>query len=203
MKVKLSNVRIAFCDSLYEPKEYEAGDGKFRHSATALVEPGSANDKALRAALKEVATEVFKAKGPQNLKLWENNNQKCCYTSGDLKADKYDGFAGMMVLSAHRAAKQGAPGVFDRTLDPKTGKLRVLTARDGKPYAGSYVNMTVDIWAQTAPNDGIRATLIGVQFVQDGDAFGAGAPPSPDDFDDLGVDEMPDQTEADAGDLAA
>lgn len=191
MKVKLTNVRIAFCDSLFEPKEYEAGDGKFRFSACALVEPGSSNDKALRDAMKSVAVEQFKAKAGQNLKTWENNTQKCCYTSGDLKADKYDGFGGMMVLSAHRAAKQGAPGVFDRTIDPKTGKLRVLTLRDGKPYAGSYVNMVVDIWAQGAPNDGIRATLISVQFVQDGDAFGAGAPPSPDDFDDLGVDAMP------------
>ena len=201
MKVKLSNVRIAFCDALYEAKEYEPGDGKFRHSATGLVEPGSANDKAIRAAMKAVATEEFKAKASQNIKLWENNTQKCCYTSGDLKADKYDGFAGMMVLSAHRAATKGAPGVYDRTVDPKTGKLRVLTARDGKPYAGSYVNMTVDIWAQDAQNEGIRATLIGVQFVQDGDAFGAGAPPSPDDFDDLGVDEMPASEED--GDLAA
>lgn len=201
MKVLLKNVRIAFCDSLHEPKEYEPGDGKFRHSANALVEPGSDNDKAIREAMKGVAVEMFKAKATQNLKIWENNTQKCCYTSGDIKADKYDGFAGMMVLSAHRAAKQGAPGVYDRTVDPKTGKLRVLTARDGKPYAGSYVNMTVDIWAQGAPNEGVRATLIGVQFVQDGDAFGAGAPPRPEDFDDLSVDEMPAGEED--GDLAA
>lgn len=200
MKVKLLNVRIAFCDSLFDAKEYESGDGKFRHSATFLVEPGSANDKAIREAMKSVAAEQFKAKATQNLKVWENNSQKCCYTSGDLKADKYDGFAGMQVLSAHRAAKQGAPGIYDRTVDPKTGRLRVLTARDGKPYAGSYVNATVDIWAQGAPNDGIRATIVGVQFVQDGDAFGAGAPPSPEDFDDLGVEDMP---EAEGDDIAA
>ena len=51
MKLKLTNVRLAFPD-LFEAKEFEAGDGKPRYSATFLVEPGSENDKAIRKAQK-------------------------------------------------------------------------------------------------------------------------------------------------------
>jgi hypothetical protein len=50
-QVKLSNVRLSYND-LFQAKEFKAGDGKPRYSATFLVEPGSEADKAIRAAIK-------------------------------------------------------------------------------------------------------------------------------------------------------
>ncbi len=61
-----------------------------------------------------------------------------------------------------------------------------LIQADGRPYAGCYVNAVVDIWAQDN-NFGkrINASLSGVQFLRDGDAFAGGGVAAPDDFDDI------------------
>ena len=63
----------------------------------------------------------------------------------------------------------------------------VLTEEGGKPYGGCYVNVKVDIKAMKAkekiPNQ-IYATLLTVQFVSDGEAFGA-APGTAEGFDDV------------------
>ena len=175
MKVVLKGVRLAFPD-LWVAKEYEAGDGKFRYNATYLVEPGSDNDKAIQAAIGEVAKETYGAKASAMLESLRGNANKYCYLKGDLK--EYDGFAGMLYLSTHRNQGQGAPKVVDK--DPKVD----LLASSGKPYAGCYVNATVDIYAQKGQYPGIRASMIAVQFAKDGDAF-AGTPASADDFEDL------------------
>lgn len=178
MKVKLKNVRLSY-PHLFTSAQFQGDERSSpRYGATFLVKKGSADDKAIRAAIKEIAVEKLKNKAEVTLRSWENSTQKMCYTDGDLKdGDQYEG---MMVLAAHRGESQGAPVVVDR--DPT---IR-LTEKDGKPYAGCYVNATVDLWVQTGTYTGIRATLIAVQFAADGAAF-AGAPAvvADDDFEDL------------------
>lgn len=173
MKVKLQNVRASFLDALFEPEEYRPGDGKPRYSGTFLVVPGSANDKAILAAIDEAGEETFKSKWKKmKEEFWGSKNQ-CCYLDGDRK--EYDGYQGMMYVAAHSKAR---PLVIDRDRTP-------LTSKDGRPYAGCYVNAIVDIYVQAGENPGIRASLSGVQFFKDGEAFGGGAPASTDEFDDL------------------
>jgi hypothetical protein len=180
MKVVLKDVRLSFPD-LFVPQIYKGKtDSKPRYSASFLVEPGSENDKKIRAAIKDAATESYGAKAAAQLKAMENNSNKYCYMDGDLK--DYDGYAGMMALSSHRNADQGAPKVVDRNKEVE------LKAADGKPYAGCYVNASVEIYAQKGEYPGIRASLIAVQFSKDGDAF-AGTPATAEDFDDLAVPE--------------
>lgn len=162
-RVKLTKVRLAFLDALFEAKEFKKGDGKFRYSITNLVEPGSANDKAIEAAIKTEATNTFGTKADAKLKEFRATSQKCCYMSGE--GSDYDGFEGMMVLRAHRRAADGAPKVKDR--DAKTD----LTQADGKPYAGCYANVWVDIYAIKEGNPGIFCSFAAVQFHSDGDAF--------------------------------
>lgn len=173
MKVKLQNVRISFIEALFEPKEYRPGDGKPRYSATFLIEPGSANDKAVQKAIDEAGEETFKAKWKvRKEEFWGSKNQ-CCYLDGNRK--DYDGYEGMWYIAAHNKAR---PLVIDRDRTP-------LTERDGRIYAGCYVNAIIDIYVQAGENPGIRASLSGVQFFRDGDAFGGGSRASEDDFDDL------------------
>jgi hypothetical protein len=62
-----------------------------------------------------------------------------------------------------------------------------LTEADGVVYSGCYVNGIIDLWAQNN-NYGkrINATLLGVQFAGDGEAFSSGgSSASADDFDDI------------------
>lgn len=202
MKVKLKNVRVAiFNNSLYEAREFEKGDGKFRYSATFLIEKGSENHKAVEAAIKAAAEDKFGKKATQMVESLRGNNNKFCYRDGD-KGTMED-FAGLMVLGAHRQKKDGAPSVFSHK--KHEGELCVVTQdgdafqRDGNgklekvdpdwevkaPYSGCHVNATVDIYAQDGTNSGIRCGLVGVQFCADGDSFGGASKASANDFDDL------------------
>jgi len=175
MKVKLSNVRIAFCQSIFEAEQYQ-GKGVFRHSATFLVQPGSDNDKAILAAIEAEAKLKWPKKHMAMLESMRGNSNKYCYQKGDLK--EYDGFQGMMYIGTHRKASDGAPLLIDQFKNP-------LVQSSGKPYAGCYVNCSFDIYAQDGENSGIRAGLLGIQFVKDGDAFGGGGKASVDDFDSI------------------
>lgn len=175
MKLKLTNVRLSFPD-IFEAKPYEAGDTP-RYSATFLVDAKSALRKEVDKVIAEVATQKWGAKAPAYLKAILADPKGCCWQDGELKT--YAGYEGMMALTAHRYENDGAPLVLDTNKSP-------LTAKDGRPYAGCYVNASVDIWPQqNTKGKGIRAQLLGVQFVKDGEAFGASKPPEVDDFDDL------------------
>lgn len=173
-KIKLQNVRLSFPD-LFEPGEYE---GQRKFGATFLIEPNSANDKAIRAAMAEVATEKFKDKGAAIVKAgMAGGNQKSCYWDGNSKT--YDGYADQMALTAKREESKGRPLVIDKNKAP-------LVVSDGKPYAGCYVNASVELWAQDNKyGKAIRCNLLGVQFASDGDAFSAGSVADEGDFDDL------------------
>lgn len=174
MKVVLKNVRLAF-PSLFKPESFDGGEE--RYSAVFLVEPNSENDKVLRSAINAAAKETWGEKAVATLKAVSSNANKFCYRDGAEKAHKYEGFEGAWALSGHRKATAGAPKVVNRDLSP-------VASDSGTIYAGCYVNVSVDIWAQKAPYEGVRCTLIGVQFSKEGDAFG-GAPATADDFEAL------------------
>lgn len=175
-------VRLSFPD-VYTAVEFKAGDGKPRYNASFLIVPGGANDKKIEAAIAAEVKAAFPdaVKGAKWLAAARGQGNKDCYTDGDLKS--YDGYEGMKVLSSHRRAKDGPVGVYGNVLDPATQKVVVLTEVSGKPYAGCYVNGTVEIYLQTkGENQGIRCGLQAVQFVRDGDAFSGSKPATPDDF---------------------
>jgi hypothetical protein len=73
---------------------------------------------------------------------------------------------GCWIISANRVESQGRPTVIDRNRAP-------LRPSDNKPYAGCVCNFVIGIYYQT--NWGkICASLEAVQFVADGEPFGAG-----------------------------
>lgn len=172
MKLKLNNVRLAF-PSLFEAKTV-AGEGKPAHSATFLIEPGDAQVKAINAAIDKVATEKWGAKAATMLASIRKADKTCLH-DGDLKA-AYEGFAGNLYISARNPAR---PTVLDADKTP-------LTQADGRPYAGCYVNAVLELWAQDNQyGKRVNATLMGVQFLRDGDSFSGGGVASADDFDDV------------------
>lgn len=197
-KIKLVGVRLSFPE-LFHATEFKTGDGKPRFDASFLIVPDSDNDKKVRAAIAAEAIEAFGAKGPKIVAGFEGNSNKYCYIDGDTK--EYDGYEGLMCLTSHAKV---APGVFThRAFNGKVcylneqgatfqldefGKLQPVEV-DFKvtvPYAGCYVNATVEIWGQKGENSGMRASVTGVQFARDGEAFSGGKAASPDEFDDLG-----------------
>ena len=179
MKVVLKDVRLSFPD-LFVAVPFKPGDVP-KCGGTFLIPKGSKLHKKIDKVILEVAEAKWPGKGAAIVKSIKNNPNKFCFQDGDTK--DYDGYEDHMSISSKNTAR---PLVIDRDKSP-------LTAQDGKPYAGCYVNATIEIFGYTNSGNGISSSLTGVQFVRDGDAFSAGAPADPDDFDDLGVDEDEDE----------
>jgi len=172
MQIKLNNVRLAF-PALFEAKTVN-GEGKPAFSASFLIDPADPQIQTIEAAIKTVAKEKWADKADALLKSLEKQDKTCLH-DGDVKSN-YDGFPGNMFVSARSNTR---PTVLDRDKSP-------LVEADGKPYGGCYVNVSLDIWAQDN-NYGkrINASLRGVQFFKDGDAFAGGGAADVDEFDDI------------------
>ena len=184
MQLKLKNVRIAFCQNLFTAGSINASD-KPKFSSTFLIPKDDSQIAVIKKTIQDVAKEQWGAKAEAILKELVAAG-KICLRDGDTKAS-YDGFEGNMFISSSSVS---APGVFDKDRTE-------LTQKDGRPYAGCYVNAALDIWAQDNQfGKRINATLKGVQFVADGDAFVGSAPATADDFDDIS-----DTGDSDADDL--
>jgi len=172
MKIKLTNVRLAF-PVLFEAKTVN-GEGKPAFSASFLIDPADPQIRAINQAIEQVAKEKWGAKADVILKQMRAQDKTALH-DGDLKAN-YDGFPGNLYVSARSATR---PLVIDKDKSP-------LVEADGKPYAGCYVNASIELWAQDN-NYGkrVNASLRGVQFFRDGDAFAGGGAASEDEFDDI------------------
>lgn len=180
--VILKNVRISFPDLFKAGKPMNEGDTP-KFGCQSIIDPGSDAEKVAKAAMAQVAQETFGANWQTIVKSMEKS--KKCLRNGDDNLDKdgniREGYAGKMYLVARNKAK---PALVGRK-NPD-GSFQHLTEADGKPYGGCFANVKVDIKAMKAkekiPNQ-IYASLLAVQFVKDGEAFGA-APGTPDGFDD-------------------
>lgn len=171
-RLLVKDVRLSF-PNLFTPKAMKAGD-KPACGASFLMPPDHPAVAEITAAMQAAATEKWAAKAPAMYAALKQTD-KICLHDGTLKAAKYDGYEGMLYLSA-RSSK--AVDVRDR--DPNVK----LTENDPRPYSGCYVNALVEIYAQdNAYGQRINATLVGVQFKRDGEAFAGGAPAADDEFE--------------------
>jgi hypothetical protein len=171
MKVILRNVRLAF-PAIFEAKSVAGEEPAY--SASLILPPNHPDIASINDGIEAVAKEKWGAKAAETLKALRAKGNVCLH-DGDEKAN-YDGFEGNMYVSARSKTR---PLVVDRDKSP-------LTASDGRPYGGSFVVASLELWAQDN-NFGkrVNAQLKGVQFYADGDAFSGGAPADPDDFEDL------------------
>lgn len=172
MKIKLQNVRLAFPD-IFEAKTVN-GEGDPAFSATFLMAPDHPAIDKIRAAFEKLGKEKWGARWATVKKEIETKDRLALH-DGDTKAD-YAGFEGNMYISARNRTR---PLVIDRDKSP-------LTMADGKPYAGCYVHASIELWCQDN-NYGrrINASLRGIQFYKDGDAFSGGGAASRDEFEDI------------------
>jgi hypothetical protein len=154
-KITLTEVRLSF-PHLWKPHAMEAGQEE-KYSATAIFDntKHAALLDRIDALIDRLALDEFKKK----------INFKRCLRDGNDKSD-LDGYGdGTSFLTASNKAR---PGVVDRRLNP-------LAESDNVLYAGCYVNMVVRLWVQNNQwGKRVNAQLMAVQFVKDGDSFGAG-----------------------------
>ena len=172
MKLKLKNVRLAF-PVLFEARAQNSGD-KPAFSAAFLFPPDHEAHKLVNDAIDQVAKEKWGAKADVTLKTIRAAD-KICLHNGDTKAN-LAGYEGNLFINARSATR---PGVFD-------ADGSALTQYDGKPYAGCYVHAIIDLYCQdNSYGKRVNASLAGVMFAKDGEAFSGGGAASADDFGDL------------------
>jgi Protein of unknown function (DUF2815) len=173
MRIMLRDVRLAF-PNLWVASAPKGG-GEKAFSASFIIPKTHKQIAELNAAFKAVAKDKWASKADAVYKALEAAD-KIALRNGDSKAD-YEGFEGNFYVSGRSKVR---PSVFDQ-------QRQELTQEDGKPYAGCYVNASVELWAQD--NDfgkRINAQIRGVQFLRDGDAFaGGGQPADSEEFDEI------------------
>ena len=171
MKVKLNDVRLAF-PVLYEPKG--VNDGEPRFSAAFLFPPDHPAATAVTKAQQEVAKAKWGAKAGEVYKLLKANDRLALH-DGASKGD-YAGYEGSLFVNTSNKLR---PLVIDQSRAP-------LTPDTGKPYSGCFVNGVVELWPQDNRfGKRINASLMGVQFLRDGERLAGGAVASEDDFESI------------------
>lgn len=164
-EVKLKAARVSF-PHLFEPAVFE-GDrsGTPKYQCTFLLPKGSEDHLAVAAAIKDVIKEQW-GSAPKGLTH--------CLRDGAEK--DHDGYGeGLVFVCAKRETR---PPVYNRNGEP-------VTEKDGVIYAGCWVRANISIYA-TDNNFGkkVNASLSGVKFLRDDDAFGGGRGAAPNDFAD-------------------
>lgn len=188
MKITLKDVRLTF-PQLWDPKQVN-GQGEPKFSGAFLFDRKHPAVAEMTKALVEVANTKWGAKGAEMLKQLKAGDRLCIH-DGDGKSD-YDGYAGNLFINASNKVR---PLVID-------GNRAPLAASDGKPYSGCYVNAIIELWPQDNQfGKRINASLLGVQFLRDGERLAGGSVAAVDDFE--AIPEQEAETAADTGSGAA
>lgn len=184
-KITLKRVRLGAYPDLYAARQYN-NTGDFSYGARFVIEPGSDAFNVMSQAYQEVATEAWKATTSTMLESFKGNTLKTCFANGTAYPT-VPAYNGKFVVGAKKKQKDGPVEVRDR--DGKT----LITEREAhRVYGGCVVNAIVEVWAQTKSTPGMRCKLLGVQFVEDADAFVAGSAAEDTDFELSDGDDAPD-----------
>lgn len=154
--IKLTNVRLSY-PQLFVAKPPEEGKEPVFSASFLLDKKQHAGlIKEIEKLTERVALDEFKKKVVLKRTPLRDGNEK---------EDK-EGYGDEVMFVSARNAKR--PVVVDRDLTP-------LAVTDPRPYAGCYVNATVRLFAydHKTGGKGVSASLRGVQFVKDGESFGA------------------------------
>lgn len=164
--IRLNNVRLSY-PNLFVAKAIEEGKEE-KYSAAFLLDKKQHAPliKQIEEATARVALDQFKKKVPLKRTPLRDGNER---------SDKEGYGDDVMFINASETRR---PAVVDRDLSP-------LTKDDPKPYAGCYVNATIRLFAYDHPKGGkgVSAALRAVQFVRDGESFGAGPVNAEDEFE--------------------
>lgn len=162
--IKLPAVRLSF-PHLFQAHAMEEGQEK-KFSATFLLddkEHGKLLDH-IETTIKRLALDEFK----------KATSFKSCLRDGNEKLELEGYGDGKWFIPAARKTR---PAVVDRDMNP-------LTEEDGKIYAGCYVNASIRLWVQNNKwGKRVNAELRAIQFLKDGESFGAGKVNVEDEFE--------------------
>lgn len=178
-EVFLKNVRICYAQNLFKASAFEEGKEPKFNAQFIISKDDTAQVKLMQDAIEAVAKEKWpddsktknRAAGIiKSLKMTEF----ICLRDGELKPDREELENSYFVAASNK--KKPTAIRRDRS-----------EATDADIYSGCYVNVKIEVYAfEYNTKKMIPATLLGVQFVKDGEAFAGGAKVADaDEFDDI------------------
>ena len=170
--IMLRDVRCVW-PKLFRAEEFRE---KKRYSVGLLIEGGSDQEAKLKEAIKAAVAQQY---GPAEVEARLKKYKATGVTKLPIK--EYEGQENTKIITPKRDESKGPPLVLD-------GRKRKLEESSGLPYAGCWVNASVDVFCHNREGGGLAFYLNGVQLVRE-DAALAGtrtAESFRDDFDDLG-----------------
>lgn len=202
IELKLKRVRLSF-DNLFVAQEQknDKGEPSWSHNCVFLLDKVAQADQVKM--IQEAMVKARDAKWPGVKKTIQPERR--CLRDGEPadpdtgeRAPLYDGYNGMMYLSAKRSVKsKDAPNPVT-LIGPRKGsdgKFPRLKESDGLLYGGCYVNAIVRIYAFDGSKNGypdrINCSLEAIQHCAHGEPFGAKRVDADTAFDEeAGEDEM-------------
>lgn len=177
-KVLIRNVRLSY-EHIFQPSAFDDTQ-KAKYSVELIIPKDHPDLPNIRRALFEAGAEKFGsafATGkpwPTGYTCALKDADKDVDGSGVLLAEKNPEYAGAYILKADSTKR---PLVYGR-------RKEALTEADGIIYSGCYINVSAAAsgYEFGKMKKGVKCYLNGVQFVQDGERFGADASA---DFDEL------------------
>lgn len=171
-KVRLENVRLTF-PQLFTAKQVN-GQGEAKFSGAFLIPRDHKQLGEISAAIMSAATAKWADKAGDIVKQLKAGD-KLAMHDGDAKSD-YDGYAGNYFINASNKIR---PLVVDGNRSP-------IQESDGTIYSGCYVTVILEFWAQDNQfGRRVNASLLGVQFLRDGERLAGGGVASADDFETI------------------
>jgi Protein of unknown function (DUF2815) len=171
---KLLRVRLSFPD-IWKPKAIKEDDVP-KYAAAFLLDKKDHEELIgqIKGAIWGLAIEAFGGKEKARA-LLDKKKLHVCLHEGSEK--DYDGYGEHNLYLTASSVRR--PHVIDRDKSP-------LSEDDRKVYAGCYVNAAVRLWVQNNEwGKRINAELLAVQFVADGEPFGAPPFNVEEEFEDL------------------
>lgn len=163
---------------LFKPEAYSEGQEK-KFQATILADPSDAKEAAQIKAIKAAAAKLLKEAFGEDFK--PSGLKGICFGDGNKKT-KEDG-------SISEGYKDRFYITLSNTVRPAVANRKGEPVAEGDPqcpYAGCFVNATLTLWTQNNSfGKRINGNLRGVQFVRDGEAFGAAPVSVEDEFEAL------------------
>ena len=171
MKLHIKNVRLTF-PHLFEAAQVQ-GQGEAKYSAAFILPKDHPQKAEIERAMVDSAKQKWGEQKYMDVLKSLKAGDRLMLHDGDAKSE-IPGYAGNLFFNAGNKVR---PLVIGPDRAP-------LTAADGKPYSGSYVNVIVEVWAQDNQfGKRVNASLLGVQFVKDGERLAGGGVASADDFE--------------------
>ena len=171
-QLRIDNVRFNFTATLFTAKKGQDANSKEKFSVVSIIPKDHPQLPQIKAAITAAANAKWGAKAAEVLKALAAGDRICLH-DGDAKSE-HAGYAGNFFINASNELRPLVVGP----------NREVLTAADGKPYSGSYGNVKVEFWAQdNGFGKRVNASLLGAQFIKDGERLSGGGIAAMDDFD--------------------